>query len=470
MGIFYNPPPASQGPVNSTPPIPHVAIGTQGSQPPRMARATAVMMVAVLASWPADLEPRLQRPNDTQKTKIAPLTLTYGQQPPRQPPMPYPTTLTQLVASWPTDVRVPPRGQSTSWFPTVIAQVPAHRSGTIHPAILQTIQELTPRILVVPSGVVAPENPDSPPRQSPLSAASVAITLQAWQPIPPILLGPESAAWNVPPLSVVVPRTPPPAHLWTAWQPPFIAPPRPVTIAPLTLTYGAQPIPIAPLELSTLLSTVARWVETWDAQRAAPQASWNVPPILISLPRTPLPAHIWTAWEPPFIAPPKPVSIAPLTLVYGAQPRPQAPLALSTYLHTVGLWVESWPAQTQADNAAINIPPVFVPYRPLAQGILTALQPPWVGPPKPVQIVTLTLPTGTPPPIGPPIRPGVMLAILINNPAQSWGTQTPRLGEPGREPSPLQHPDVILFDPMFITRRVAWDATILLRLDIPEER
>jgi hypothetical protein len=78
MGIFYNPPPPPTGSTAATPPDRHVPIGTQGSQPPRF--SSAIMLVAVLASWPQDLEPRLTRPNDQQQ-KIAPLTLPYGQQP-----------------------------------------------------------------------------------------------------------------------------------------------------------------------------------------------------------------------------------------------------------------------------------------------------------------------------------------------------------------------------------------------------
>src|SRR3954471_15745749 len=80
MGIFYNPPQPPTANNAGTPPEPHAPIGNQGSQPPRY--STVLMMAAVLASWPQDLEPRLHQKN-TQQNKIAPLTLTYGQQPPR---------------------------------------------------------------------------------------------------------------------------------------------------------------------------------------------------------------------------------------------------------------------------------------------------------------------------------------------------------------------------------------------------
>jgi hypothetical protein len=85
MGIFYNPPLPPTANNAGTPPEPHVPIGNQGtSVPPRRAIAFAATMAILVSSWPADLEPRLQRPND-QQTKIAPLTLRYGSQPPQIP-------------------------------------------------------------------------------------------------------------------------------------------------------------------------------------------------------------------------------------------------------------------------------------------------------------------------------------------------------------------------------------------------
>src|SRR5947208_35731 len=98
MGIFYNPPPPA-GRTAVTPPEPHVPIGTQGQQPPRY--STALMLVAVLASWPQPLEPRLSKPNDQQQ-KFAPLTLTYGQQPPRVGTA-LPTFYETLIGQWPLD-------------------------------------------------------------------------------------------------------------------------------------------------------------------------------------------------------------------------------------------------------------------------------------------------------------------------------------------------------------------------------
>src|SRR6185295_16431127 len=99
MGIFYHPPQPPTANTAGTPPEPHVPIGTQGAQPPRY--TTAVMMVAVLASWPADLEPRLARPNNQQQ-RIAPLTLTYGSQP--TPTAALNTSEFQAISAWPQDL------------------------------------------------------------------------------------------------------------------------------------------------------------------------------------------------------------------------------------------------------------------------------------------------------------------------------------------------------------------------------
>lgn len=55
----------------------------------------------ILAGWSADLEPRLNRPNDQQQ-KIAPLTLTYGDAPtPRGALTP---TQLQIITAWPLDL------------------------------------------------------------------------------------------------------------------------------------------------------------------------------------------------------------------------------------------------------------------------------------------------------------------------------------------------------------------------------
>lgn len=122
MGNFYNPPPFTQGAVNSTLPVPHDPIPAQGDQPPRLQTAAVLAMMAVLASWPADLEPRLARPND-QRVTIAPLTLSYGAAPQPQSGISV-TELAQIVSTW-VPAWTPPRAlPSSAW------NVPVTAAGT----------------------------------------------------------------------------------------------------------------------------------------------------------------------------------------------------------------------------------------------------------------------------------------------------------------------------------------------------
>lgn len=312
MGIYYNPPPPA-GRTAVTPPEPHVPIGTQGNPPPRY--STALMLVAVLASWPVDLEPRLARPNE-QRVKIAPLTLTYGAQPVPQAPI-----------------------AAQRWAPIVAAWT------------------------------------------------------QTWD----AQSAPRSTAWSAP-LVPFLAHTGSPAHVWTAWADPFIAPPRPVAIAPLTLVYGGQPQPQPPLSTIELAQIVSTWAQTWDSQTAPksawnvpplvsfvaytpppaliwsawgdpvqrpqtapPNAGWNVPPILAPfLAFTPPPALIWTAWVEPFVRPPTPVTVAPLTLVYGDTPPLHATLSIRDLVQLVASWVQTWDAQTAGDSASWILPPTPV--------------------------------------------------------------------------------------------------------------
>jgi hypothetical protein len=73
---------------------------TYGQSATRFAPLSAANRIA-LQSWPADLEPRLGRPN-AERVKIAPLTLTYGNPPTPHGPL-SPTLLRILTGSWLTD-------------------------------------------------------------------------------------------------------------------------------------------------------------------------------------------------------------------------------------------------------------------------------------------------------------------------------------------------------------------------------
>jgi hypothetical protein len=342
MGIFYNPPQPPTASNAGTPPEPHVPIGTQGSQPPRY--STVLMMTAVLASWPADLEPRLHQQN-TQQNKIAPLTLAYGQQ---------------------------------------------------------------------------------PPQRAPLAVLNQSTILATWQQTWDAQRAPKSLAWDVP-ISPYLARTPPPPLIWDAWIPPPPLPARPVQIAPLTLAYGSQPTQQPPLSTVELAQIVSTWQQTWDAQTAPKSAAWNIPPIVSTLvPRTPPPAHIWTAWVEPFVRPPTPVQIAPLTLVYGDAPPVRGASPLQAQL--AGTWADPLIVQPGPKTAAWNVPPLvatIVPANAFPYQILRAWQD---DPSRPLRLVTiapLALTYGSQPPVQGPQIAATRIAL------QAWPPDLePRLGRP----------------------------------------
>jgi hypothetical protein len=329
MGLFSVPPPiATQGPVNSTPPIPHSPIGTQGDQPPRRQVAAVLAMVSVLASWPADLEPRLARPNDQQQ-KIAPLTVTYGTAP-LPAPFLMPVELRQIVESW---------------------------------------------------------TPEAPRAQGPIRST-------AWATI----------------LPAPAPYTTQPVAVRAAWDAPPLAPPTPTKIAPLTLQIGAQPIPQASVSVTELAQLVASWAVSWDAQSAPKSASWNVPPILVSLPYVPLPRLIWTAWEPPWIAPPAPVSIVTLTLPTGNQPLPNRS---DRQVAIAATWAVDNPPQPTPKSAAWNTIATRVAYAPLPLAIRAAWEPAWQQPQPTVAIAPLTLTYGAAPTPKAPLSLTVLVRTVV---------------------------------------------------------
>jgi len=209
MGIFYHPPQPPTANTAGTPPEPHVPIGTQGAQPPRY--TTAVMMVAVLASWPADLEPRLARPNNQQQ-RIAPLTLTYGSQP--TPTAALNTSEFQAISAWPQDLE--PR-----------LGLPNNTQQKIAPLTLEYGQSPQPQfpLSVLKTAQIVASWPttwdaQAPPRIAPLTFVygqpppvvgtkqiSAAIIRDTW----PLGVGPFSARQNWTRVSIAPLTLPPPA-------------------------------------------------------------------------------------------------------------------------------------------------------------------------------------------------------------------------------------------------------------------
>jgi len=284
----FDPPPVQRAP--------YAPIPAQGNQPPRC--TCAAMMACVLASWPTGLEHQpKQRP-----LTVAPLTLTYGSQPPK---VPLPGGNAQLLVL------------ARAWDP---------------PAPAPTQRPLT----VAPLTLAYGSQPPSPVED----LTDLYTVLQTWPP-----------AWypaqRAPPVAgfvgaVVVPDQPTPSAttltciLRPAWEPPVPAQPVRVLVAPLTLTYGNQPPPrVSPV-------TAGLIIDSWRPDAPLPARPTPLPQAPAVVPVTPpstaaLAVLLRSAWDPP--APPpvqRPLTSAPLALVYGNQPPPRASSA------TAALIIESW--------------------------------------------------------------------------------------------------------------------------------
>jgi hypothetical protein len=321
MGIFYNPPQPPTASNAGTPPEPHAPIGTQGSQPPRY--STVLMLTAVLASWPADLEPRLHQKN-TQQNKIAPLTLTYGAQPTPQPPLST-VELAQIVGTWQQtwDAQTAPKSAAWNIPPIVSTLVPR----TPPPALIWTawvepfVRPPTP-VAIAPLTLVYG---DAPPIRgtSPLQAQ-----LAAWADPWIVQAGPKNAAWNVPPIvAAIIPANAFPYQILRAWQDDPNRPPRLVTIAPLTLTYGSQPPVQAPLSAATRIALQA-WPLDLEPRLGRPNDQR--------------------------------VRIAPLTLVYGNTPAPHGPLSPTLLSIVARSWQPADPFPPPLETFGQGTPPPTV--------------------------------------------------------------------------------------------------------------
>lgn len=242
MGLFQPDPRFVQlGNVNSTLPVPHAPIPAQGDDPPRRQVATAVLLATVVGLWPAStLDPVLGAPNNARVT-IAPLTLTYGDQPPR--------------------IGVRTRMPAQLFVPPEFVPLPSR------------LRSVVPRVAAV----------DQPPV---VGRSSLLAIVRAW------IQGWDSqhagttASWDVPP-PVVSTYTPPaayPAHILAASQvPPPLPAQRVRSVVPLLARGDAPPIrgPHSPQRW-----IVASWADPLITPRAGPSASWIVSVVVTVTPRT----------------------------------------------------------------------------------------------------------------------------------------------------------------------------------------
>lgn len=278
MGIWRNDP----QPVQLPPRVPASAL-TTGSQPPRNAVAGAIAMACILASWPAQGEPRPIQPIQG-RSQIAPLTLVYGQQPPRIDPMPE-VQARVAIASWPEDRE--PRLQFNNQQPErryVVAQTLKYGSQPPVAGPLTTIE--------LNIAVRSWDSPfQSPPQLEGTAGWNIPVAAAAQVPFARITVGwPTSDQYGqkssqIAPLTLVYGDQPPvagalsPAELGTfvrSWEPPRSEPPQLVKIAPLTLLYGQQPPVVGALSV-TQLSIIGVESAWWPAQSENDNAGWNVP-------------------------------------------------------------------------------------------------------------------------------------------------------------------------------------------------
>lgn len=243
------------------PPLP-VAIApltlAQGQQPPL--HSIVVQMETAVGAWPPDLEPRLQRPND-QRQKIAPLTLTYGQQP---IPSSFLTVIEQrqIASQWPADTG--PILPWPLWIREISAPLipvpPIPALPYVQPpygiyALCEDAARLD--LVVVPTAITTPDNPSQPPRQFALNPVTQAQIGAMWVDPPPL---PVRLIPSIP-QPTFTPSAKPSQTILALCETLVIVPPRPVAIAPLTLTYGSQPTPTAFLSTTELRQIAETWVD-----------------------------------------------------------------------------------------------------------------------------------------------------------------------------------------------------------------
>lgn len=383
--IFYPPPAPVQ-------PAPHVPIPAQGQQPPR--RTWALMMSVVMASHPTGLEYQAPRkvptvpipaqgdqpprysvnplmqlvrswdppdPQPAQKPlKVAPLTLTYGDQPPKyagfladtleilrawDPPPPDPWQLPRRPPI-PTPGSEPPRyaGNLADYLELVRAWDPPDPQPQQRP----TTAPIPPPLLSQP-----------PPR----SIVVLGTIIDAWRP-------PDPQPWQRPP-TVPIPaqgdqpprlRQPLPYSLWVA-DPPL---PQPTEQAAAII----PPPVVSQVPFTRPLSII---LGAWDTADPVRQRAVNFPiraqgqQVVCSDPRWVRLLSIVRQWDPPDPMPrQRPLTVAPLTLIYGQQPPPRREyrnviydswLVVDVPRQPVGYALQPAPAPIVIPATVIDAPP-----------------------------------------------------------------------------------------------------------------
>jgi hypothetical protein len=223
------------------------------------------MLIAVRSWNPPDPQP-YQRP-----LTVAPLTLTYGDQPPRSSGVNFATT----IAAW-----TPPDPQ--------------------------------PRQLPLTIAPLTFIYGDQPPRYSRVTARTIVSAWEPPDPQPQRTLPTQIVSVDQPPRSSTVNFT----VALRSWTPPDPQPPRDLkNFAPLTLTYGDQP----PFKRPDLLPISLWQIDPQPQQRIV---YYPITPVIVAaqVPFVRLSASILASWDAQAPTIQQRPGFAPLTLAYGDQP------------------------------------------------------------------------------------------------------------------------------------------------------
>jgi hypothetical protein len=312
------------------------------------------------------MEPGIPQP-DYHRSRIAPLTLRYGSQPPvtsgqRDIDLLYET---MAIAWLPPDPQPQPNLKRDRIAPLriVYGQQPPPAGGMSDPDILYpTILQWQPpppqpprdRGYIVAQTLVYGSQPPVTSGQRDIDLLYQ--TIAAWQPawIAPQTL-PGTAAWNfVTVVTTAQPFVAYPLGIIASWQPAPLPPPSPVKVVPLTFTYGDQPPPVSGVKQAIISSWVPQDSYPYQAKPSA--APFGVV-IVAQPPFTGLQRHILAAWQSEQAAEVQRARAAPLTLVYGDQPPRQSKV-------NERLIIESWQPPFVIDFPLVTLvtgapPPTF---------------------------------------------------------------------------------------------------------------
>lgn len=412
---------------------------TYGDQPVVRGQLPRPAYQLLVGQWPLDLEPRLDKPN-AERVKIAPLTLTYGDQPTPQSGLS--VSEWQVIQSWQPGDNGPQSAPKSLAWSSVVSQTPyfrfpydvTFRSWPAEEALSRPNAE---RVKIAPLTLTYGDQPTPQPSISqPEWTALQSWPRDDWSAQRFV----KSNAWQPPPIGV-----PYPIGLilasWPADLEPRLGKPNAerVKIAPLTLVYGDQPVPQAPLSAARFQSIRSWPVDDWAAQHSTISTAWLTLPSwnpFVPFQYTTILANVPSELDlRPHPRNVSPVKFVPLTLVYGDQPIPQGPLNQKELQRILSWPPDGWAAQSAVKSLSWVIPVLF-PRGPLGQPYYQFLVAQWdvdtrLSKPNDlrVKIAPLTLAYGSQPIPSGPISVTELRTIL-----EAWPTDLePRLGHPNEK-------------------------------------